>query len=68
MFDSARSIYAALTPFDPVYSSDQDFVDNYKNGVLMGLVQGAGMGLITNGRNFVNQNKVSKLLGDMYTS
>jgi hypothetical protein len=38
VFDAARSTFAAVTPFDPVYSSDQDFLDNYKGGALNALV------------------------------
>jgi hypothetical protein len=32
----ARSIYAALTPWDPVYSDDAEFMENFKSGALLG--------------------------------
>lgn len=32
----ARSIYAALTPWDPVYSDDAEFMENFKGGALLG--------------------------------
>ena len=32
----ARSVFAALTPFDSAYSSDKEFLDNFKGGALLG--------------------------------
>ena len=67
MFDSARSTFAAVTPFDPVYSSDQAFVDSWRSGAIMSGLQGAVMGGIMNTKATLDQNKVSKLIGDAYT-
>lgn len=32
----ARAIFAAITPWDPVYSNDQEFMENFKGGALLG--------------------------------
>lgn len=32
----ARSIFAAITPWDPVYSDDEEFLENFKGGALLG--------------------------------
>lgn len=32
----ARSIFAAITPWDPVYSDDKEFMENFKGGALLG--------------------------------
>lgn len=40
----ARSVFAAVTPFDPVYSSDKEFIENFKAGALLG---GLMSGIIT---------------------
>lgn len=32
----ARAVFAAITPWDPVYSNDQEFMENFKGGALLG--------------------------------
>lgn len=44
----ARSIFAAITPWDPVYSDDAEFMENFKGGALLGgLMTGVTGGLQT---------------------
>lgn len=44
----ARSIFAAITPWDPVYSDDAEFMENFKGGALLGgLMTGVIGGLQT---------------------
>ena len=38
----ARSVFAALTPFDPLFSDDEEFIENFKAGAMLGgLMSGA---------------------------
>lgn len=42
----ARSLYAAVTPFDSMYSTDAEFMENFKGGALLGgLMTGATIGV-----------------------
>lgn len=42
----ARSLYAAVTPFDDLYSTDAEFMENFKGGALLGgLMTGAMIGI-----------------------
>lgn len=66
MWHGARATYAALTPFDPVYSSDKEFLENYKGGVMLG---GLMTGVTTGGMatvDRVRQNKYDKLASALY--
>lgn len=40
----ARSIFAAITPWDPVYSDDEEFMENFKGGALLGGLMTGAMG------------------------
>lgn len=41
----ARSLYAAVTPFDSMYSTDAEFMENFKGGALLGgLMTGVTIG------------------------
>lgn len=43
----ARSIFAAITPWDPVYSDDQEFLENFKGGALLGGLMTGAVGTAT---------------------
>ena len=66
----ARSLYAALTPFDPVYSDDAEFIENFKGGALLGgIMTGTvgGAGLIGSSIDYGrNQYPVTQVLASMY--
>ena len=68
LIDGPRSTFAALTPFDPQYSSDQYFLNNYKTGALGGMLATAVLGGITNTGDFIDQSKVNKVVGDAFTN
>lgn len=64
--DGARSIFAALTPFDPIYSTDKEFMDNFKGGMLLGGIMTGIYGGATSTVNAVNQMKVDRLISSLY--
>jgi hypothetical protein len=43
----ARSIFAAITPWDSVYSDDAEFMENFKGGALLGGLMTGGIGAAT---------------------
>ena len=63
-----RSTYAAFTPWDPVYSSDKQFINDYKGGALLGgFMSALGIGA-RNYKSIVNsrkQYKTDKMLGTL---
>lgn len=64
--DGARSIFAALTPWDPVYSTDKEFMDNFKGGMLLGGIMTGIYGGAASTVNTVNQMKVDRLISSLY--
>ena len=50
-----RSTYAALTPWDGVYSSDREFMENYKGGALLGGIMTGVYGGISTAIDVRNQ-------------
>lgn len=64
--DGARSIFAALTPFDPIYSTDKEFMDNFKGGMLLGGIMTGIYGGAASAVNTVNQMKVDRLISSLY--
>nr|DAX32743.1 MAG TPA: hypothetical protein [Caudoviricetes sp.] len=44
----ARAIFAAITPWDPIYSNDQEFIENFKGGALLGGLTTGAISGITN--------------------
>ena len=64
--DGARSIFAALTPWDPVYSTDKEFMDNFKGGMLLGGIMTGIYGGAASAVNTVNQMKVDRLISSLY--
>lgn len=64
--DGARSIFAALTPWDPIYSTDKEFMDNFKGGMLLGGLMTGIYGSIPGAIEANKQSKVNRLISGLY--
>lgn len=62
----ARSIFAAITPWDSVYSDDAEFLENFKGGALLGGLMTGGMGAATTYLQTRDQLQADKLLSALY--
>lgn len=61
-----RAIFAAVTPWDPVYSDDQEFIENFKGGALLGGLMTGVIGGTTTALNTNRQLKTDKFLASLY--
>lgn len=62
----ARSIFAAITPWDSVYSDDAEFLENFKGGALLGGLMTGGIGAATTYLQTRDQLQADKLLAALY--
>lgn len=62
----ARSIFAAITPWDAVYSDDAEFMENFKGGALLGGLMTGGIGSATSYLQTRDQLQADKLLSALY--
>lgn len=65
-----RSVYAALTPWDPVYSNDEEFIENFKGGALLGgIMTGAlgGLGSVKSISQQAKQIKFNNTFNEIYS-
>lgn len=62
----ARSIFAAITPWDSVYSDDAEFLENFKGGALLGGLMAGGIGAATTYLQTRDQLQADKLLSALY--
>lgn len=62
-----RAIVAGLTPFDPVYSSDEEFMENFKGGALLGGIMTGGLSAIPTIQRTRLQRQTDKVLSDIYS-
>lgn len=62
----ARSIFAAITPWDSVYSDDAEFMENFKGGALLGGLMTGGIGAATSYLQTRDQLQADKLLSALY--
>lgn len=62
----ARSIFAAITPWDSVYSDDAEFLENFKGGALLGGLMTGGIGAVTTYLQTRDQLQADKLLSALY--
>lgn len=62
----ARSIYAAITPWDPIYSDDQEFLENFKGGALLGGIMTGVVGGITSYSQVQKQLPADKFVSALY--
>lgn len=61
-----RSIFAAITPWDSVYSDDAEFLENFKGGTLLGGLMTGGIGAATTYLQTRDQLQADKLLSALY--
>ena len=65
-----RSIYAALTPWDPVYSSDEEFMENFKGGAMLGGIMtgvAGSISTVTTVRDQAKQVKFNNAFKEIYS-
>lgn len=62
----ARSIFAAITPWNSVYSDDAEFLENFKGGALLGGLMTGGIGAATTYLQTKDQLQADKLLSALY--
>lgn len=62
----ARSIFAAITPWDSAYSDDAEFLENFKGGALLGGLMTGGIGAVTTYLQTKDQLQADKLLSALY--
>lgn len=62
----ARSIFAAITPWDSVYSDDAEFLENFKGGALLGGLMTGGIGAATTYLQTRDQLQADELLSALY--
>lgn len=62
----ARSIFAAITPWDSVYSDDAEFLENFKGSALLGGLMTGGIGAATTYLQTRDQLQADKLLSALY--
>lgn len=62
----ARSIFAAITPWDSVYSDDAEFLENFKGGALLGGLMTGVIGAATTYLQTRDQLQADKLLSALY--
>lgn len=62
----ARSIFAAITPWDSVYSDDAEFMENFKGGALLGGLMTGVIGGATSYLQTRDQLQADKLLSALY--
>ena len=62
----ARSIFAAITPWDPVYSDDQEFMENFKGGALLGGLMTSVIGTATSIKPLNDQISGDRFLAALY--
>ena len=61
-----RSIFAAITPWDPVYSDDQEFLQNFKGGALLGGLMTSVVGTATSIKPLNDQISGDRFLAALY--
>lgn len=62
----ARSVFAAITPWDPVYSDDQEFMENFKGGALLGGLMTSVIGTATSIKPLNDQISGDRFLAALY--
>lgn len=62
----ARSIFAAITPWDSVYSDDAEFLENFKGGALLGGLMTGVISAATTYLQTKDQLQADKLLSALY--
>jgi hypothetical protein len=63
----ARAIFAAITPWDPVYSDDEEFLENFKGGAILGGLMTGVIGTATSIQPLNKQISGQQFLSTLYT-
>lgn len=61
-----RSAFAALTPWDPLYSDDKELMENFKGGMLLGGIMTGMYGAIPSIHNAVKQEQANRIVQQLY--
>lgn len=62
----ARAIFAAITPWDPVYSDDEEFLENFKGGAILGGLMTGVIGTATSIQPLNKQISGQQFLSTLY--
>lgn len=62
----ARAIYAAITPWDPVYSDDAEFMENFKGGALLGGMMTSAIGGVQTATTLPGQVSADQFVANLY--
>jgi hypothetical protein len=62
-----RAMFAAITPWDSVYSDDKEFMENFKGGAILGGLMTGGIGAATTYMQNKGQIETDKLLSALYS-
>lgn len=62
----ARAIYAAITPWDPVYSDDAEFMENFKGGALLGGLMTSAIGGVQTATTLPGQVSADQFVANLY--
>lgn len=62
----ARALFAGLTPFDPLYSDDEEFMENFKGGALLGGLMTGVVGGISTINDTRKQVQADRLLASVF--
>lgn len=61
-----RAIYAALTPWDSIYSDDKEFMENFKGGAILGGLTTGVVAPIVGYKSISNDVAAADLVGSLY--
>lgn len=63
----ARSVFAAVTPFDSVYSNDKEFIENFKAGALLGGLMSGIITPLAQYKPIKNKYKADELVSSLFS-
>lgn len=63
----ARSIFAAVTPFDSVYSNDKEFIENFKAGALLGGLMSGIITPLAQYKSIKNKYKADEFVSSLFS-
>lgn len=63
----SRAVFAAITPWDPVYSDDEEFMENFKGGAILGGLTTSVVGGMTTIKPLSDQIAADKFVAALYS-